>query len=777
VPVGAQITLRTKAESLDEVSRVLLTGRVLPLTFFSVADWRTGSDRIIDHIMSTVARPLIVRSSSRREDAGDSLAAGKYLSVLNLSEASEIRSAVEAVVLSYDSDDETDQVLIQPMATNLIASGAASSCDPGNGAPYRIVNWTRGIDTTAVTSGHGTEMQTWYQVSHCPATRSPESFLPAVLELIAELEDLTGDRSIQIEFGVEKEGPPILFQVRHLTQRTPAVPFTEHQEALSAVERLVQGHSATAPGTNVLGKRCLYGVMPDWNPAEIIGIRPRPLALSLYRNLMTDGAWSEGRRRYGYRDVGNTPVLIDFLGLPYIDTRVSFTSLIPAEVDTALAARLVDHYTDCLDVSRHLHDKIEFDVAVTCYTFDLESRLSGLGQAGFDSRERLDLSRALWRLTGDLVCARTAWRQDKLSIQRLKHLRDSRRHDRLTPTSRIRSLLQDCRLHGSVAFAGLARAAFVATQLLSSLINIGIIDATDQHLFLGGLKTVTAQMADDFYNLDRSTFLQLYGHLRPGTYDILSDRYDKAPDLYFDWRARTQPAAREIHSLSGSQRLQLQQVLDAAEFPISADAFMDFLAAAIRAREQAKFELTHNLSDALRELVDLGELVDIDTDALSYLSVPTIMGLSGDREHDSELMHADIGRGRAGYERTKSITLPPIIASSQDIWSFEMALTRPNFVSRRRISAPTASATDRDTQLAGRIVFLPSADPGYDWLFTKGIAGLVTCYGGANSHMSVRAHELDIPAAIGVGVVNFDLWSKAAVLELDPINMSIRVVA
>ena len=32
----------------------------------------------------------------------------------------------------------------------------------------------------------------------------------------------------------------------------------------------------------------------------------------------------------------------------------------------------------------------------------------------------------------------------------------------------------------------------------------------------------------------KSSFLEKYGHLRPGTYDISSYRYDEKPDLYFD---------------------------------------------------------------------------------------------------------------------------------------------------------------------------------------------------------------------------------------------------
>ena len=46
------------------------------------------------------------------------------------------------------------------------------------------------------------------------------------------------------------------------------------------------------PNPFLMGKRTVYGVMPDWNPAEIIGIRPKPLALSLYSELITDSIWA-----------------------------------------------------------------------------------------------------------------------------------------------------------------------------------------------------------------------------------------------------------------------------------------------------------------------------------------------------------------------------------------------------------------------------------------------------------------------------------------------------
>ena len=40
-------------------------------------------------------------------------------------------------------------------------------------------------------------------------------------------------------------------------------------------------------------------------------------------------------------------------------------------------------------------------------------------------------------------------------------------------------------------------------------------------------------MASDSKLLPINDFINLYGHLRPGTYDITSARYDKNPELYF----------------------------------------------------------------------------------------------------------------------------------------------------------------------------------------------------------------------------------------------------
>lgn len=64
--------------------------------------------------------------------------------------------------------------------------------------------------------------------------------------------------------------------------------------------------------SRVLGDKAIFGVMPDWNPAEIIGLRPKRLAFSLYKEIITDNIWAYQRDNYGYRDLRSHPLIHSF---------------------------------------------------------------------------------------------------------------------------------------------------------------------------------------------------------------------------------------------------------------------------------------------------------------------------------------------------------------------------------------------------------------------------------------------------------------------------------
>ena len=104
--------------------------------------------------------------------------------------------------------------------------------------------------------------------------------------------------------------------------------MNRHRQILEVIAAKVE--QASRPQPFLYGRSTVFGVMPDWNPAEIIGVRPKPLALSLYRELVTDSIWAYQRHNYGYRNLRSFPLMVHFHGLPYIDVRVSFNSFVLA---------------------------------------------------------------------------------------------------------------------------------------------------------------------------------------------------------------------------------------------------------------------------------------------------------------------------------------------------------------------------------------------------------------------------------------------------------------
>ncbi len=53
----------------------------------------------------------------------------------------------------------------------------------------------------------------------------------------------------------------------------------------------------------------------------------------------------------------------------------------------------------------------------------------------------------------------------------------------------------------------------------------------------------------------------------------------------------------------------------------------------------------------------------------------------------------------------------------------------------------------------------------------------MTAWGGANSHMAIRAGELGLPAVIGAGEVLYRRWSQAGRLHLDCAGRRVEVLA
>ena len=142
------------------------------------------------------------------------------------------------------------------------------------------------------------------------------------------------------------------------------------------------------------------------------------------------------------------------------------------------------------------------------------------------------------------------------------------------------------------------------------------------------------------------------------------------------------------------------------------------------------------------------------------------------------MLRWEVKANRAIYAHTQSIRLPALIRGPEDTQHFFLEGTDPNYVTKGRVTAPVVCEGDLLSEdIAGKIVMLRSADPGYDWIFSRAIKGFITEYGGMNSHMAIRAAELCIPAVIGCGGELFQRWGGADRLEIDCPNQVVRVLA
>ncbi|MGB7433978.1 MAG: PEP-utilizing enzyme, partial [Candidatus Acidiferrum sp.] len=296
--------------------------------------------------------------------------------------------------------------------------------------------------------------------------------------------------------------------------------------------------------------------------------------------------------------------------------------------------------------------------------------------------------------------------------------------------------------------------------------------------FMANVDTVGSRIGRDFAQLTKPEFLARYGHLRPGTYDILSPRYDEAPDLYFDWAsARSAASTTPRFALSIEQLRRIEQLLKDHELDIDVLSMIEFIKAGIEGREYAKFVFTRSLSDALLLIRKLGEDHGLTAEDCAFLNYDAIRRLYNESGSVREILLASVAQGRKRHALTRDLVLPPIIASPDEVFAFHLPPSQPNFITRRSVTAQLASINDPPASFAGRIVFVPSADPGFDWIFTRNISGFVTQFGGANSHMAIRAGELGIPAVIGAGDTLFRQWQTARTLCLDCTNQKVLVVA
>lgn len=760
-PGRSRLILGGKDVALARLAGLMSTAHIDPGVVVDDTTWSARPVEVLGELRAVFGeRAVIVRSCAAGEDGWEASHAGAYASIPVPAGAGEpaLAEAIRNVFASYP-DDAAGRVLIQHLVQNVQAAAVVTTRTL-SGSPYM----TATLDTVSgrtdlVTSGTAAGLETWYWWrgpggdAAPPGTTVPPA-LTRILATAAEAAVVSGEPALDVELAVAGG-------VTHLLQARPIAHAARGDDDAAARAFATAQHAVAAladgPDPRLLGAGLVLSNMADWNPAEMIGRAPRALAMSLYQTLITDAAWAQARHGAGYRDLRGVPLMHTVGGSGYIDVRASLASFIPAGIEDALAVAIVRAQAERLRADPAAHDKVEFEIAATCWTPRLAARTGWLAGHGIGTPARMRLHTALAELT-------------RAAIRALPD--DAAAMERIAAPSRAQAADLACCLRraaeAALVFARLARTAFIATDLLRALAEEGLADHLASWLIALGtpaeqLRGDGAAVADGC--LDWEAFVERYRWMRPGTYEVTVPAYGADPDGYL------RPLLQQAHPSAGGgaaspftdgAATRVERAV--AVLGLDAGQLQRFARAALTGREAGKARYAAWVSAVLEAAAARGEAMGLSRGEVADLPIDTLLHTPAQDWPGIAARHQEL---RAAAVR---LELPDVITSPGDLRLFCRRDGRPNFIGAERATGPVhADPSPADPPPAGAVIVVEAADPGMDWVLAHRPAALVTAYGGANSHMAIRCAELGLTAAIGIGTTRLAAAAAARRITVDPV--------
>jgi phosphohistidine swiveling domain-containing protein len=736
-----------KSATLEWLSPRVRASRIPSGVRVAWTEWRSRRSRAIEQIRAALVAPrLAVRSDRADEDDAAQSHAGRYLSCLDIrvDDDAALAAAIDAVFASYGHCAADDGVLVQNQIAQVRAAMVASTHGLPDGVPYYALSISHGARSDAVTRGDS-DVETWYVARDCTDVDVPAP-VRACLDALIELEALAARVPCEAEIVLAENGLPWVVQLRRLPVRVG------DERRVAALRRRTESGIAAEPDVPLLG------MMPDWNPAELLGEHPRPLALDIFDRVIARRAWRIGRAALGYSRRGPARLLRVHAGRPYVDVAASFRSLLPATIDEALAERFVAAWIARLENEPALHDKVEFDVAMTAVVCRFDATFDARHRGVFEARDRDALRDALLPITQRALDA-------SLTVHLVERFAMPVSGPPAVEPSAIRRQLAQIEHDIGAAFATAARQAFVAEALLRSAVDAGALASSRLSEIRRAVETIASEFHAAWSASDRSALMDRFGRQRAGTFELCAPMLTDVADGLADIRVATVPSATRAFSLERSETAALARELGECGLALTPEALVAQYARAVRARELGKFALADRVSAVLEALAGLARQRGIGREEAGWLRLDALLapraGGAALRERARE--------PRELHALESQLRMPLLIGrGSLDVVTFLPG--RPNYVGHGRACGRpvVADAHSRPEQVPlHAMLAIASADPGFEWMFLRRPAAILTAYGGPNSHIAIRCAELGIPALLGVGPEAFRRIATAARLMID----------
>ncbi len=741
----------TKVNTLNLIKNNLSLINIPHYIFFTKKNFEKNKEFYLKKIKNKFKSDIIIRSSALDEDSFKSSNAGKYDSkVLKKKNFYDLEKSIFELIKKFKNIN--DQILVQRFVNNPDISGVVFTKDVDTNSDYYQIDYDNSKKSNLVTAGKkNPSLKTL--IIFKKSTKIPKAF-KQLIKICKNLEKYFKNERLDIEFCIKKNKVHI-FQCRPLLGNNKKNDINKHEKILVNLKK--KFNKLNLKLNNIAGKNTILSNMSDWNPAEMIGCKPGKLAISLYSELITDSIWSEQRLNYGYKDVMPNRLMIDMAGSPYIDLRIDLNSFLPLKLNHQISNKLINNAINTLKKKPKLHDKIEFEIIDTCYNFSLEKKKFKF----LNKIEKKNYIKNLKELTNNVIDPKNKILEKEIKTNKklLKKI-DIIKNSNLSHIQKIFYLIYDCKKYGTLPFAGIARCAFISKSIIDSLIDKELLLVEDVNNFNMSITTVSKKINNDYIkSLKKGNFKNFilnYGHIRPSMYSILNKNYKENHKNYFSQNIKSHNKKNTpLFHLNKKRKKVINKFFKEKGIIISFDKFIIFAQRAIENRELSKLIFSKSIDEIFVNLKNLAKEIGVEYKNFEHLDISLIKKSFSNlsQEKLKNVIINDIKKNKMYYQYAKKIKMPDVITKDLDFECFEELSSEENYVTEKTVLGEIVFLDRiRDFEkLRDKIILIESADPGYDFIFSYNIKGLITKYGGRNSHMSIRCNELSLPSIIGVG--------------------------
>ncbi len=705
----------------------------------------------IEETLGKFSEQIIIRSNSSKEDTDDTSSAGKFLSIgpIDKNDISLIKKSWNEVLQSYEKDDN-NTVIFQDYVDGAKSVSVLTSYKVGTDSPYRTFSTYYGSQTDAVTSGRYNKIKNFF--IHRSLDNLPEKFKEhyKFFKIQNQLENLFGNKQLDIEIVIDHKEEPLLLQVRPLMGKT--IKKEPIMVERSVIDENVKRYKELIPTTDDrFGTNQIYSNMSDMNPAEMIGKKPDNIAFSLYRFMFTDTTWNKQRGEFGYRIYSGGKLMELFNNVAYINVNHSLNSFLTRNIKNETCEKIINYQLNKLETYPHLHDSIEFDISRSSYTFETDEKFGEEYKNIIDSKEIIQWHHDLIEI--DSFNSSTLHKNNEIILDAFSNLDDSFQYLDKENIKFVRDNM-------ALPFTHHSRLGFVYFAQLNNFLKNGVINEEEKQNLLLSVNSISTKMKQDAYrvktgDISLNDFLSIYGHVRAGNYNLSSSNL-KSNISFAESLINTSNEPISSEPLKIDIFKKIDDYFNLNKISYTSENWVEMFQLAVSTRENSKFYYTKGIDGILSEIEEKN---------------------ISDREL-FKLLDFEYNDMNTFNQKIEDTLMPDVITSSDDFYAYEEMNKDGNYIGQGTVSGEILfldGTENNRNNLDNKIIVIPAADPGWDWIFNYKIKSLITEFGGPNSHMAIRCAEHNIPAILGIGEKNFSaiLNSKNLVVDFSNENFTI----